>query len=48
MGGPGAQDLGAQIGIYDVHAYPGQHEVRSGAYAEKLRRIRAEVPAGKN
>ena len=33
-----AQDLGAQIGIYDVHAYPGQHEVRSGAYAEKLRR----------
>lgn len=26
---------------------PGQHEVRSGAYAEKLRRIRAEVPAGK-
>ena len=42
-----AQDLGAQIGIYDVHAYPGQHEVRSGAYAEKLRRIRAEVPAGK-
>ena len=34
-----AQDLGAQIGIYDVHAYPGQHEVRSGAYAEKLRRI---------
>lgn len=43
-----AQDLGAQIGIYDVHAYPGQHEVRSGAYAEKLRRIRAEVPAGKN
>ena len=42
-----AQDLGAQIGIYDVHAYPGQHEVRSGAYAEKLRRIRAEVPTGK-
>lgn len=42
-----AQDLGAQIGIYDVHAYPGQHEVRSGTYAEKLRRIRAEVPAGK-
>ena len=38
---------GAQIGVYDVHAYPGQHEVRSGAYAEKLRRIRAEVPAGK-
>lgn len=42
-----AQDLGAQIGVYDVHAYPGQYEVRSGAYAEKLRRIRAEVPAGK-
>ena len=39
-----AQDLGAQIGIYDVHAYPGQHEVRSGAYAEKLRRIRAARP----
>ena len=42
-----ARDLDAQIGIYDVHAYPGQHEVRSGAYAEKLRRIRTEVPVGK-
>lgn len=42
-----AQDLGAQVGVYDVHAYPGQYEVRSGAYAEKLRRIRAEVPVGK-
>ena len=42
-----ARELDAQIGVYDVHAYPGQHEVRSGAYAEKLRRIRAEVPAGK-
>ena len=26
-----AQDLGAQIGIYDVHAYPGQHALRSGS-----------------
>ena len=42
-----ARDLDAQIGIYDVHAYPGQHEVRSGVYAEKLRRIRTEVPVGK-
>lgn len=42
-----ARDMDALTGVYDVHAYPGQHEVRSGAYAEKLRRIRAEVPAGK-
>lgn len=41
-----AQDLGSMIGLYDVHAYPGQHEVRSGAYAEKLRHIRAQVPEG--
>ena len=42
-----ARDLDSRIGIYDIHAYPGQHEVRSGAYAEQLRRIRAVVPAGK-
>lgn len=40
-----ALDLGSQVGIYDIHAYPGQHEVRSGAFAETLRRLRAEVPA---
>lgn len=42
-----AQELDPLIGIYDVHAYPGQHEVRSGAYAERLRHIRSVVPASK-
>lgn len=35
------------IGIYDVHAYPGQIEVRNGSYAEKLRRLRSLVPSDK-
>lgn len=35
------------VGIYDVHAYPGQTEVRNGSYAEKLRNLRSLVPQGK-
>lgn len=42
-----AREFDARIGIYDVHSYPGQYEVRSGSYAGKLRNIRAAVPAGK-
>lgn len=35
------------VGLYDIHAYPGQHQVRSGSYSEMLRNYRKEVPAGK-
>lgn len=35
------------IGLYDIHAYPGQAEVRSGSYRRLLERYRAIVPAGK-
>lgn len=35
------------VGIYDVHAYPGQEEVRNGSYAEKLESLRSLVPQGK-
>ena len=42
-----AADLDLHIGIYDIHAYPGQHYVRSGKFAEDIRKIRAAVPEGK-
>lgn len=42
-----ATDLDSHIGIYDIHAYPGQHEVRSGQYAEILARHKEFIPAGK-
>jgi hypothetical protein len=35
------------VGIYDIHAYPGQYEVRSGRYGETLAAFRSKVPAGK-
>jgi hypothetical protein len=42
-----ADDLDDIVGIYDVHAYPGQEEVRNGSYFEKLRTLKASVPEGK-
>ncbi len=42
-----AKDIDELIGVYDVHAYPGQAEVRDGSYAERLREIKAQVPQGK-
>lgn len=42
-----AEEIDDLVGIYDVHAYPGQAEVRDGSYAEKLRRLRSVVPEGK-
>ena len=41
------EDLDSIVGIYDVHAYPGQAEVRDGRYAEKLKALRSLVPEGK-
>ena len=42
-----ASEIDDIVGIYDVHAYPGQTEVRDGSYAKKLRALRAFVPEGK-
>lgn len=43
-----AAELDSLIGIYDIHAYPGQHEVRNGSYADILARYKRWVPAGKD
>lgn len=40
-----AEDLDAIVGIYDVHAYPGQYQVRSGAFRDGLANFK--VPEGK-
>lgn len=40
-------DADSVIGLYDIHAYPGQHEVRSGQYPEILSRYKQYIPEGK-
>lgn len=40
-------DADQLVGVYDLHAYPGQQEVRSGSYNEILQRHKAPVPKGK-
>lgn len=40
-----AADLDSLVGLYDIHAYPGQHQVRSGAFADMLGDFR--IPEGK-
>ena len=35
------------IGLYDIHAYPGQAEVRSGKYAELLSEYQSYIPKNK-
>jgi hypothetical protein len=42
-----ATDINDIIGLYDIHAYPGQHEVRSGKFAEEIKKYVEQVPAGK-
>ncbi len=42
-----ANNLDSIIGLYDLHAYPGQHEVRSGQYADILVRHKEFVPKDK-
>ncbi len=42
-----AEKVDTLVGLYDLHAYPGQHEVRSGLYAEILARHKEFVPVGK-
>lgn len=40
-------DADSLIGIYDIHAYPGQAEVRGGNYGEILARYKQHIPEGK-
>lgn len=42
-----AADADHLVGLYDLHAYPGQHEVRSGSYGDLLQHHKAAVPDGK-
>ena len=42
-----AAELDSLIGVYDIHAYPGQHEVRSGHYSEILPLYKQSVPQHK-
>ena len=35
------------IAIYDIHAYPGQHEVRTGRFSETLQKYRKLIPENK-
>lgn len=36
-----------KVGVYDVHAYPGQKQVRSGEFAALLADVRKGVPEGR-
>ena len=40
-----AADLDTLVGLYDVHAYPGQQQVRSGAFSKLMKDF--SVPKGK-
>lgn len=42
-----ALNVDTLIGIYDLHAYPGQYEVYTGSYADLLKRHKASVPKDK-
>ncbi len=42
-----ANDVDSIVGLYDLHAYPGQYEVRSGKYADILARHKEFVPKDK-
>ncbi|MBO5815836.1 MAG: hypothetical protein J6R30_06985 [Bacteroidales bacterium] len=42
-----ADELDDVVGLYDVHAYPGQQEVRNGSYQDELKALKALVPDGK-
>lgn len=42
-----AEDADQLIGLYDIHSYPGQFEVRTGKYGQKLSDFRKLIPADK-
>jgi hypothetical protein len=41
------QDADSLVGVYDIHAYPGQSEVRKGDYAGILSKYRQAIPENK-
>ncbi|MDD4970488.1 MAG: hypothetical protein PHT07_13770 [Paludibacter sp.] len=42
-----ALEVDSLIGVYDIHAYPGQAQVRSGEYQDELFKYKKQVPVGK-
>jgi len=42
-----ADQMDSIVGIYDIHAYPGQYQVRSGNFSEVIQRYRENVPTDK-
>lgn len=42
-----AERIDSLTGLYEIHAYPGFHQVRSGKFAQMLRDVMKEVPSGK-
>ena len=42
-----AADADHLVGVYDLHAYPGQQQLRSGSYGAILQHHKASVPEGK-
>ncbi len=42
-----ASELGDKIGLYDIHTYPGQTEVRNHSYSDMIKAYIDKVPAGK-
>jgi hypothetical protein len=40
-------ELDNMVGVYDIHAYPGQAQVRSGEYANILAKYKQYIPKGK-
>ena len=42
-----ANDLNELTGLYDIHVYPGQNEVRYGNYTALLNKYKAAIPADK-
>jgi hypothetical protein len=40
-------DVDSIVGVYDIHAYPGQNEVRTGRYSAILARYKQHIPDGK-
>ena len=40
-------NLGEDIGLYDIHVYPGQEYVRNGTYTTLLKAYKDKVPTGK-
>ncbi|MFO7368965.1 MAG: hypothetical protein R6X09_01705 [Bacteroidales bacterium] len=45
--GQSAKDMDTLIGVYDVHAYPGQHEVHSGKFSQEIAKYVTGVPKDK-